>query len=103
MEYIAKNDPEWIVRVEAVSKIKDKDVLIDIAYNDIDDPVKRDVIRKIDDEDVLIDLLYRDESSDILSLILSRINATFFLLMAPGLIITNVYSMIYNFLPIIIH
>ena len=56
MADIAKNDSSEDVRIAAVKRITDEDVLADIARNDSSDEVQIFAVKNITDDDVLVDI-----------------------------------------------
>lgn len=71
--------PKWKhknarVRREAVQKLNNQDILIDIAKNDSNWMVRDVAIDRIDDESVLIDIAKDDNNINILRKIISKIN-----------------------------
>lgn len=71
--------PKWQnrnvrVRREAVTKLKDQKILIDIARNDSNWMVRDVAIDRINDESILIDIAENDKNADIRKKVIKRIN-----------------------------
>ena len=62
---IAKNDEKWDVRLKAIKKLTDQNVLIDIAKNDEKWNVRWKAVEKITDQSVLADIAKKDEDSSV--------------------------------------
>ena len=52
IEYVAKNDRNYYVRLEALKRVESQDLLIEIAKNDTHPWVRREAAKKISDSDI---------------------------------------------------
>ncbi|WP_295115466.1 BspA family leucine-rich repeat surface protein [uncultured Methanobrevibacter sp.] len=65
---------DWKVRLEAVEKLDDEKILIDIAKNDSDSDVRKEAVKKISDESALAYVAKYDESCYVRSSAVEKIS-----------------------------
>ena len=75
LEHLIFNDSNKMVRRQAVSKIKDDKVLIEVAQNDSDSWVRHSAVYNLDssNQDIFIDIFYNDEDNDVKNVALLKI------------------------------
>ena len=75
LELIIFNDSNNLVRREAISKINDEKVLIEVAQNDSDSWVRNSAVYNLDssNQDIFIDIFYNDEDNGVKNVALSKI------------------------------